>query len=97
VGQGRFFRHLGDDEPPDVYAEFVRAKLLDVPTLSKATRIAIEAERSPNVFLSAQAGGQFLILNFNDAPATVRHPDLGEVTIAPYAIASAECSRRENR
>ncbi len=97
VGQGRFFRQVGDDEPPDVYAEFVRANLLSLPTLSNATRIAIEAERPRNVFLSAQAGGQFLILNFNDAPATVKHPDLGEVTIAPYAIASAESSRRENR
>jgi len=94
IGQGRFCHHIGDDEPPDVYAEFVRAKLLETPTLSHATRIAIEAERPRNVFLSAQADEEFLILNFDDRTATVKHPDLGETTIPPYVIAQVTAHRQ---
>jgi hypothetical protein len=88
-GSGTFRHFVGDDEPPEVYAEFVRKSLLEMPSLSPITRAAIEAKRPVGVFLSASKSGDLLILNFTDDPAVVEHASLGKVTIAPYAIVRA--------
>jgi Beta-galactosidase len=86
VGEGRFFRYRGDDDPPSLYADFVASSLADTPTLSTATRIALEAEHPAGVFISAQEDGSFLMLNFSDRPAKVVHPAIDTAEIAPYTI-----------
>ncbi|MDQ1256160.1 MAG: hypothetical protein QG656_756 [Candidatus Hydrogenedentes bacterium] len=89
VGKGHFFRYAGDDEPPTLYAEYVKSVLLSSRTLSPLTRIALEMERPANVFISAQEEGVFLILNFGDETATVHHSAIGEIEVPPYGIARA--------
>ena len=86
IGAGRFFRYMGDDEPPSLYAEFVRSSLLEIPTLSPLTRIALEMKRPQHVFVSVQEGRGLLMLNFHDTPAHVEHPAIGVIEIGPYAI-----------
>jgi len=86
AGAGAFFRYVGDDEPPGLYADYVRARLLEVPSLSSCTRTALEMEKPDKVFVSAGEDGAFLILNFHDDPAVVSHPCFGSVEIPPYSI-----------
>ncbi|MBI4558091.1 MAG: beta-galactosidase [Candidatus Hydrogenedentes bacterium] len=86
VGEGAFFRYRGDDEPPSLYADFVKGALLQVGSLSPETRLALEMERPNNVFASLQSDGHLLILNFDDTPSVVRHPAFGSLEIGPYAI-----------
>ena len=103
TGHGRFHRYRGDDEPPSLYAGFVKSVLLDHPNLSPLVRIALEAKRPEEVFLSAQQDGCLLILNFNDASAKVEHPEIGHIQIPPYGIARtapvilSDISREEPR
>ena len=86
TGAGRFFRYRGDDEPPSLYAAYVRSVLTELAGLSPITRAALEMERPGQVFVSAQEDGHFLILNFGDEPAVVSHASIGSVEIAPYTI-----------
>ena len=89
TGPGRFIRFRGDDEPPSLYADFVRSTLLELPSLSAPVRIALEAERPAKVFISAQEDGHLLVLNFSDQAAEVSHPRIGAIQIPPYAIGRA--------
>jgi len=86
VGKGRFCRYVGDDEPPDLYAEFVRERLLEVRDLSPVVRIALEMERPDKVFLSARERGDLLALNFHDVPAKLSHRAIGTVEMGPYSV-----------
>lgn len=90
VGAGRFFRYRGDDEPPSLYAAFVRDALLEIDSLSDLTRTALTIERPDGVFISIQEDGHFLVLNFTDHPARVSHPGLGSQEIPPYTIERLE-------
>lgn len=86
TGAGRFHRYRGDDEPASLYAAYVRAVLLQMSNLSKVTRIALEMDRPPTVFVSVQQDGHLLMLNFSDEPVTVSHAAIGTMDLAPYSI-----------
>lgn len=86
VGSGRFFRYEGDDEPPSLYADFVASSLQQTPSLSPATRLALEIAHPDKVSISVQDSGHFLILNFSDSPAVIEHHAVGKMRIAPYGI-----------
>lgn len=87
TGAGRFLRYLGDMEPPSGYARLVRRHLREMPGLHPHTRAALAAERPEEVFLTVQADGHLLALNYTDDPATVRVPGLDAFEIAPHGIA----------
>lgn len=86
VGAGRFFRYVGDDEPPSRYAAYVRSILLRLPTLSDATRTAIELHQPDKVFISVREDGSLFALNFSDEPARLAHERIEPVELAPYSI-----------
>ena len=57
TGVGQFHHYLGDDEPPSLYADYVRSVLLGLDSLSRPVRIALESRRPDKVFLSCQTEG----------------------------------------
>ncbi|MBI5094242.1 MAG: beta-galactosidase [Candidatus Hydrogenedentes bacterium] len=87
TGKGQFFHYLGDDEPPSLYAAFVRATLLgQTSPLSSQVRAALESTRPDSVFISCESDGSLLVLNFGDEQAVVAHPAFGRVEIASYSF-----------
>jgi glycosyl hydrolase family 14 len=86
TGEGEFHHYRGDDEPPALYAEFVRAKLLEHDGLSPWTRVALEVERPETVFLSVLDDGHLLALNFHEEPATITHTHFGSRELDPFSI-----------
>ena len=97
VAAGSFHRYRGDDEPPSLYAAFVRSVLLEHPALAPPTRVALEMARPQGVFLSAQEDGHLLALNFRDDPAVISHPSIGRIEVAPYAIERIAISEKGGR
>lgn len=87
TGQGRFFRFPGDMEPPSLYGAFIRKALATQPGLHAATRAALQVEHPEQVFVSAQADGHLLLLNYEDVPATVRLPGQFETVLPAYSMA----------
>jgi hypothetical protein len=86
TGEGAFHRFPGDMEPPSLYAEFVRRTLLDVAQLQPLTRTALQAKHPEQVFLTVQADGHLLVLNYRDEPALLELPDRAAFTLEPYSI-----------
>jgi hypothetical protein len=87
TGAGRFLRYPGDMEPPSGYARFVGRHLREMPELHPHTRLALAAERPEEVFLTVQADGHLLALNYTDDPAALRVPGLDPVEIPAHGIA----------
>jgi hypothetical protein len=86
TGTGKFLRFPGDMEPPSLYGDFVRKALLEHPGLHPSTQAALRTEHPDQVFVSPQADGHLMILNYNDTPATVRLAEQFETVVAPYGI-----------
>jgi len=86
TGKGQFHRFRGDMDPPSSYAGFVKSVLSTTQTLSRPTRIALDAQRPDNVFISAQKDGHFLAINYGDTRAVIEYPGMGTVAIEPYMI-----------
>ena len=87
TGRGAFRRFPGDMEPPSGYGEFVRSMLGNVPTLHRWTRQALSVAHDDRVFLTVQADGHLLALNYRDQPARVTLRDCFDEVIEPYGIA----------
>jgi hypothetical protein len=86
TGRGGFHRFKGDMEPPSCYADFVAGVLRGAPGLHPWTRQALAVKPPERVFLSVQADGHLLALNYNDAPARVTLAGVFDQTIEPYGI-----------
>lgn len=87
VGNGRFYRYVGDDEPPSCYARYVRDVLLSLRELSEVTHVALEIQRTAqDVFVSARKDGSFWILNFGDEERLLVHPRVETTRLAPYTF-----------
>jgi len=86
TGQGSFHRFKGDMEPPSCYGGFVAGVLRAAPGLHQWTRQALEVKHPERVFLSVQADGRLLVLNYNDAPARVTLAGVFDETTEPYGI-----------
>jgi len=86
TGNGRFYRFPGDMDPPSLYADYVKSLLLKTDGLSRATEIALVMKRPDSVFISAQADGHFLVINYGDDPATVEYPGMDPVVVEPYMV-----------
>jgi hypothetical protein len=86
TGSGRFFRHTGDMEPPSCYGDFVARVLPRVPSLHRWTRQALAVQRPEGVFLSVQADGHLLALNYRETPARVVLKGVFRRTIEPYGM-----------
>jgi hypothetical protein len=85
IGQGSFHRFPSDVEPPELYGEFVATVLHGLPNLHPWTREVLATQHPDRVFFSIQKDGHALVLNYNDAPATVTVAG-ADVTIEPYGI-----------
>ena len=86
TGKGQFHRFRGDMDPPSSYAGFVKSVLSTTETLSRPTRIALDMKRPDTVFISAQEGGHFLVINYGDTRAVIEFPGMNRVEIEPYTI-----------
>jgi hypothetical protein len=86
TGQGSFHRFKGDMEPPSCYGEFVGGVLRGVQGLRPGTRRALAVKHPERVFLSVQADGHLLVLNYNDTAARVTLEGMFDETIEPYGI-----------
>jgi hypothetical protein len=73
-------------EPPSGYGAFVRSILRQVDALDPRTRLALAVEHPLQVFLTAQADGHLLALNYNDTPASASLDGQFETRIPPYGI-----------
>jgi hypothetical protein len=83
VGKGTFFRYVGDDEPPERYADYVHEQLLEVPSLSAPTQQCLRMNLPNQVFVSLQADGGKLFLNFRDESVTL---DDMSIEMEPFSI-----------
>jgi hypothetical protein len=84
VGSGAFRRFAGDMEPPGLYGEFVAGVLKDTASLHPWTRAMVETERPGDVFLSVQADGHLIMLNYGDREAAVRLSGVFEEKVLPW-------------
>ncbi len=94
TGRGAFHKFQGDVDPPSCYGEFVRSVLRAVPGLHPWTSKALAVTHPEGVFLSVQADGHLLALNYSDQPARVTLTGALEETIEPYAIARLRLAER---
>lgn len=101
TGAGHFVRFRGDMEPASLYADFVRAELLKIPTLSPGVRAAVGCDLPDQVFVSVREDGKALVMNYTEEAATVRvgaHAFPGyrdkdrrpKLNIRPYSIECVE-------
>ncbi len=86
TGSGAFKRFTGDMEPPSLYGDFVAQSLRATPSLHPWTRAMVEAERPDGVFLSIQADGHLIMLNYGDREAAVRLSGVFEEKVLPWHI-----------
>ena len=86
TGKGRVVLWRGDLIPSQSYAEFVRALLLQTPSIRPQTRAALQIEKPPTVYCSVLENGKLALLNFSNHPAAVRLPDQRAISIAPYEM-----------
>lgn len=86
TGTGAFLRFRGDMEPPSLYADFVREKLLAQESLHPWTRAAVAADRPGHTFLTVQDDGHLLVLNYADKTSRVTLPDGTPVDTPPFRI-----------
>ncbi len=84
TGSGVFRRFVGDMEPPSLYGNFVAAVLKSTPSLHPWTRAMLETERPADVFLSVQADGHLIMLNYGDREADLRLPGVFEEKVLPW-------------
>lgn len=87
TGAGRAVLWRGDLIPSQSYAEFVRALLLETPSLRPETRAALKMEKPATVFWSVLENGKTALLNFSHRPATIRLATGKALTIPPYEMA----------
>ncbi|MBI2926246.1 MAG: beta-galactosidase [Verrucomicrobia bacterium] len=87
TGRGAFHKFQGDVDPPSCYGEFVRSVLRATPGLHPWTSKALAVTHPEGVFLSVQADGHLLALNYSGQPARVTLPGEFDETIEPYGIA----------
>lgn len=78
TGQGSFYRFPGDMEPPSLYADYVKRTLVGVPGLHPWTRLVLDAEHPGSVYLSVQADGYLMAINYSDQSA---HLQIGEAIV----------------
>ncbi len=86
TGAGRYHSFTGDLESEEMYADFVGGVLKGVEGLHPWTKAAIAAERPEEVFLSIQADGHLLALNYRGADTVLKVPGLDPVTLRPWRI-----------
>lgn len=93
TGRGRFHRFPGDLDPPRRYGEYVGAVLRSTPGLHPFVRQALAVAHPEDVFLTVQADGHLLMLNYGDRPARVRLAGTFAETVEPYGIARVRLRR----
>ena len=86
TGKGRVIFFVGDPEPPQPYARFVRDELRKVEQLREPTRRALRMEKPDTLYWSILENGLTLLLNFSDDPAEARLGDGRLLRVEPYAI-----------
>ena len=84
TGKGAFRRFAGDMEPPSLYGGFVAESLKATPSLHPWTRAMLETERPDGVFLSVQADGHLIMLNYGAVEANVRLSGVFEEKVLPW-------------
>ncbi|MEK7404118.1 MAG: beta-galactosidase [Acidobacteriota bacterium] len=86
TGKGKAIFFQGYAEPFRHYIRFVRDTLREAPQLSPGVRRALRFQTDPEVYWSILGDGTVALLNYDDAPATVRFPDGKTVAVGPYSI-----------
>ena len=84
TGSGTFRRFVGDMEPPSLYGDFVAEVLKATKSLNPWTRSMLETERPDDVFLSVQADGHLIMLNYGAREAAVRLPGVFDEKVLPW-------------
>ncbi len=87
TGKGRVISYGGDLVPAQSYANYMRELLLKTPSISPATRAALQMQKPSSVYWSVLENGKLLMLNFGDRTASVRLASGKALTIPPYEIA----------
>jgi hypothetical protein len=70
---------------PDYYMRFLRNQLLEQKVLNPGITKALHIEKPETVYWSVLQSGELALLNYDDAPATVRF-DGQTIQLEPYSI-----------
>lgn len=85
AGDAIFIRD--DREPPSRLASEMARALSGMDTLHTLTKRMLALGPPPHVYASVMRTGEFVLLNFNDTPASVQLPDSSDrLEIGPYSI-----------
>jgi hypothetical protein len=85
TGKGRVIRYRGESLPAEYYLYFVRRELRELSGLNPGVAQALRMEKPETVYWSVLQSGELAMLNFDDAPATVRFAGR-TLHLDPYAI-----------
>ncbi len=96
VGKGIVVFIPDDREPPHRLADALARELGRLDGLDPRTRGMLQTEKPTEVYVSVLTNGSFVMLNYNDYPATVQVPGLERVEMEPYSIAVLPSSGAEH-
>jgi len=85
TGKGRVILYRGDWLPADYYVRFVGRQLRELSGLHLSVKQALLMEKPETVYWSVLESGELALLNFDDAPATVRFAGR-TLRLEPYSI-----------
>ena len=86
TGKGKLIFYRGHPEPVHYYIDFLRAELPKLECLSPQTRAALRMLKPQETYWSILSNGKLALLNYDDAPATIRLTNGRVLTMPPYTI-----------
>ncbi len=93
TGKGKFILDR-EDQPglSDYYMRFLRSRLLELKGLDPGITKALHMEKPETVYWSVLRSGELALLNYDDAPATVRFDGV-TMQLEPYSIRLKQLTR----
>ncbi len=86
TGSGEVIFYRGDREPPHRYADFIKQRLENEPSLDHRTKRMIQAKKPAEVYVSVLQSGTLAVLNYNDNPVQIQPPGSKAITLQAYGI-----------
>lgn len=94
TGKGQFIRYLEHEaNPSEYYLRFLRSHLLEINGYHPYMLKALQMDKPETVYWSLLQNGELALLNYDDAPATVRF-DGKTIQMEPYSICIKQLTRK---
>jgi hypothetical protein len=90
TGKGSLVTFHSNSELPRAYMEFLRKELVNMPGIRPEVRRALRMEKPEETYWSVLSGGELLLMNYADEPATVRLDGGKTLRIDPYSLWMSE-------